>query len=605
MASRRAYVEDGEHEVRALLSIAPSSPQASPNVHLAHVAAVATEQSEQRAASCDQNYMGLNETDGGHYNRTQRWACHLTLSVSTVFPKLYQMTRSRATAMDSNYNIRTGNGTTENASNILAQLERKRFAQTIAVPTDDRKVRSSLRAIGEPITLFGEGPAERRDRLRELLTLRAEASGEDVEMGDAGMTPAGEEDEAEEEYYTEGVPELLRARQDIARYSMGRARKRILFQKAETSIPLRAHVKHRKAVREALQGYDLYGSQVAADRPLGSVCTCTNSFSHENVILMTTQVRFAPNGETFATGTWSGLVKLLDVQTLEDKASLRGHTEVVSGLSWMPDATLPNSTTAPSTVNLASGGGEGNINLWSLEQDTPLATLQGHESRVSRVEFHPSKRYLASASHDMTWRLWDIETTSQLQLQEGHSREVHALGFNVDGSLLASGGMDSVGRIWDVRSGKMAMFLDSHIQPIHTLDWGPDGYRLLTGSMDGYIKCWDLRAIKETASIGAHSGGVNDLRWYRGLDSASTLDLPLKDDRGEYVPKKGGTFVVSVGFDKMVKIWSADEWGIVREMRGHSSNITGVDVSADSRWVVSCGRDRTVKLWGRDDGEGI
>jgi U4/U6 small nuclear ribonucleoprotein PRP4 len=205
----------------------------------------------------------------------------------------------------------------------------------------------------------------------------------------------------------------------------------------------------------------------------------------------------------------------------------------------------------------------------------------------------------------MTWRLWDVETTTELQLQEGHSREVHALGFNTDGSLLASGGMDSVGRIWDVRSGKMAMFLDSHIQPIHTLDWGPDGYRLLTGSMDGYIKCWDLRSIKETASIGAHSGGVNDLRWYRGSDGPADLDLPNKDDRGEWAPKKSGTFVVSVGFDKMVKIWSADEWALVKSMPGHASNITGVDVDPAGKWVVSCGRDRTVKLWGREDREGV
>lgn len=193
--------------------------------------------------------------------------------------------------MDRDYQIRTGAGTSEKASNVLAQLERKKFAQTIAVPTDDKKVRSRLREIGEPITLFGEGPAERRDRLRELLTRRAEADGgEDVDMADA-MTPGGEEDEGEEEYYTEGTPELQQARQDMARYTLSQAQKRIGFQKAETSIPLRSHVKHRKAIKERLQGYDLYGSQVAADRPLGSV-------------------RFAPNGESFATGTYMSFHRL-------------------------------------------------------------------------------------------------------------------------------------------------------------------------------------------------------------------------------------------------------------------------------------------------------
>lgn len=52
---------------------------------------------------------------------------------------------------------------------ILSQLSRKRRLAAVTVPTDDAKVRQSLRRIGEPITLFGEGPSERRDRLRSLL----------------------------------------------------------------------------------------------------------------------------------------------------------------------------------------------------------------------------------------------------------------------------------------------------------------------------------------------------------------------------------------------------------------------------------------------------
>lgn len=39
---------------------------------------------------------------------------------------------------------------------ILDELERKRKARTLAVPTDDNRVKARLREIGEPITLFGE-----------------------------------------------------------------------------------------------------------------------------------------------------------------------------------------------------------------------------------------------------------------------------------------------------------------------------------------------------------------------------------------------------------------------------------------------------------------
>lgn len=38
------------------------------------------------------------------------------------------------------------------------------------MPTDDSEVKVKLRAMGEPICYFGEGPADRRERLRDLLS---------------------------------------------------------------------------------------------------------------------------------------------------------------------------------------------------------------------------------------------------------------------------------------------------------------------------------------------------------------------------------------------------------------------------------------------------
>lgn len=393
----------------------------------------------------------------------------------------------------------------EKASAILSQFSRKRRAAAIAVPTDDGRVRSRLREIGEPITLFGEGPGDRRDRLRELLTRRAELeAGEDGE-GDIQMQEAqedGAQAEQEEEFYTEGMEELLQARRVIAKYSLPKAKARIATQKLESSIPLRTHIKHRKAIKDRLQTFELFGTQIAGDRPVSIT-------------------RFSPNGEIIAAGNWGGGVKLLDVPNLDEKKVLRGHTDRVGGISWYPNATLPGSTVSEDAVNLATSGGEGNIHLWSLNQETPISTLSGHTSRVCRVEFHPSGQYLASASYDTTWRLWDIDTTTELLLQEGHSREVYALSFNPDGSLLASGGLDSIGRIWDLRTGRTVMILDGHIREIYALDWGADGHRVLSGSGDGWVKCWDVRMVRGVGGVGAHRGVVSDLRWFKGNDDPS------------------------------------------------------------------------------------
>ncbi|CAM1506974.1 Fc.00g066150.m01.CDS01 [Cosmosporella sp. VM-42] len=478
----------------------------------------------------------------------------------------------------------------EKASAILNQFNRKRLAATIAVPTDDGRVRAKLREMGEPITLFGEGPADRRDRLRELLTIQAEMTG--LENGDITMEDAADEDaeDQEEEFYSRGGDELLKARINIAEYSIPQAKRRTKFQKAESSIPLRTHVKFRNQIKERLKAFELQGSQTVGERHVS-------------------MTRISPNGELVAVGNWGGQVKLVEIPSLTEKMTFRGHTNKISGISWLPGATLSEKGVSPDTVNLASGGAEGMVHLWSLNKDTPLASLQGHSQRVCRIEFHPSGKYLATASEDTSWRLWDVETTAEVLLQEGHSRGVYAISFNTDGSLLASAGLDSIGRIWDLRSGRTVMILDGHldghIKPIHALDWSSDGHRVLSGSADGWIKCWDVRKVQRTGGIGAHTSAVSDMRWFKGLDDPVEGNPPGVDEKGAQIPKKSGTFFISSGFDRNVKIFSADDWTLVQTLSGHTGPVASVDYSRDGKWIVSGGHDRTVKLWGRNDGEGI
>ncbi|KAK8213538.1 hypothetical protein M8818_002840 [Zalaria obscura] len=505
--------------------------------------------------------------------------------VEEVHEEDTEMTYDLSTVpVDTDYQMPSGDG--ENsmaASALMSQFARKRAAAAIAVPTDDARVRARLREIGEPMTLFGERPEDRRDRLRELMYV-AQEGGEDVAMTEE--TPAADEEE-NQEFYTTGVEELVEARKAIAKYSLPRAKRRIQYQKVESTIPLKRHVEHRKYVKQRLGGFELFGSQVAGDRPVS-------------------MARFSPNGERIATGNWGGSIRILDVPNLEEKALLRGHTGRIGGLSWFPGSTLPGTTVSEDSVNIASGGEEGNIHLWSLTQDTPISTLSGHSGRVCRTEFHPSGRYLASASYDTTWRLWDVESTTELLLQEGHSREAFTVSYNTDGSLLASGGLDSIASIWDLRTGRRVLYFEGHIQPIYGLDWSPDGHRILTGSADGFAKCWDIRSTKETASIPAQKGGVTDLQWFKGTDGPESGALLNPDLSAEDLqPKKSGTFFVSCGLDKNVNVFSADDWALCKSLSGHSGTVLSCDVTRDAKWIVSSSQDRTVKLWARDDMEAL
>ena len=201
----------------------------------------------------------------------------------------------------------------EKASAILSQMDRKKKAAAILVPTDDGRVRLRLRELGEPITLFGEGPGDRRDRLRELLYQKQVGDGGDDEsMGDASdddSVRGGDDDD--EEFYTPGDQELLDARRKIAIYSLPRAKERVERQKAEAAIPLQRHIKHRRAIKEHLSGYQVLGSQIAGDRPVSIA-------------------RFSPDSKLIAAGSWSGTIRMLGVPNLEEKGMLRGHSDRIN-----------------------------------------------------------------------------------------------------------------------------------------------------------------------------------------------------------------------------------------------------------------------------------
>ncbi|KAJ3088069.1 hypothetical protein HK102_009643 [Quaeritorhiza haematococci] len=523
---------------------------------------------------------------------------------------------------------------------ILDEFERKKIARNLAVPTDDGRVRQRLRELGEPQCLFGEGPAERRDRLRYLLSLRVQEAGGDVESEeDEEEDSEEEEDEETEEFFTYGSDELLEARQNITRFSLPRAKKRLMDQRSELEIP----APHRKRMLHEwytnVQTFATFSSQFGDERPL-TYCT------------------FAPNSRLLATGSWSGAVKLWNIPNCNHVHTLRGHKDRISGIAFHPESTK---SLSPSAVNLASGATDGSVYLWSFTSDLPVAALTGHTMRVARVAFHPSGRYLGTSSFDTSWRLWDVETATELLLQEGHSREL--IDFR-----LACSGMDSIGRVWDLRSGRSALVLHGHVKPILTLDWSPNGYQIATGSEDNTIRIWDIRKPKPNSSntnaaagwvgdgasyvIPAHTNLVSQVKFFKASDDFRFTDGGTAEDvsQGEWTfpgVEKGknqngdtvmgdgvdaatsngdhsmsdaakgdadgvetpfqrrqvfnGSCLVSSSYDGTCKVWTDSDWKPIKALSGLEGKVMCCDISSDGRFISTASYDRTFKLYASEN----
>ena len=69
---------------------------------------------------------------------------------------------------------------------------------------------------------------------------------------------------------------------------------------------------------------------------------------------------------------------------------------------------------SPDGTTLASGSDDDTVKLWNISSRQQLATLKGNAGDVASVAFSPDGRALATANGDNTVRLWDAVSHQEL-----------------------------------------------------------------------------------------------------------------------------------------------------------------------------------------------
>ncbi|KAK7487244.1 hypothetical protein BaRGS_00021472 [Batillaria attramentaria] len=428
----------------------------------------------------------------------------------------------------------------ESQAEVLEQFEKRKRARQIQVSTDDSEVKATLRQLGEPICLFGEGPAERRERLKQLLAVLGEDAVKQKKVAQQQETKKTDEENIT--WYHEGPASLKEARYCIAEFSIPRAKERVQKQKLEKMLPATQKTAKLQELQKRIRSITNDCSQIGDNRPL-SYCS------------------FSPNSQLLATASWSGLCKLWSIPDCQFIRNLRGHNCNVGAIVFHPQATVGLSDNA---CCMASCGHDGSVKLWNLISEEPVADIEGHAPyRVSRLAF------------DNSWRLWDLEAQEEVLHQEGHSKPVYDISFQKDGALALTGGLDAYGRVWDLRSGRCIMFLEGHLQPILSTDFSDDGFHTVTGSEDNTASIWDLRQRKRVYTIPAHTNLVSMVRFQ----------------------PHHGNYLVTASYDGTAKVWANPNWAPMKTLAGHEGKVMGLDITQDLQYIATCSYDRTFKLW--------
>jgi len=530
----------------------------------------------------------------------------------------------------------------EQHAKMLERVAAEQRGRSMVVPTDPNEVQIMLRAIGEPVCFFGEGPGARRQRLQTKLgsatvardrgeqipdavaeVLGAAASGDGYAMVAAAQAASGSskfdmaaarqaaeetaalaERRKRELFYVKADEALQEARVAIAADSLARAKQRVLQEAA------RIHALERFAAGEeasaAAESFDTDGGIFASvvDEAARASCVLATLPRLRPVLSENAGDRplqgidWSRCGRALVVGGFGAVAQVWDARKLRRRATLRGHEDRVVDAQFHPQFGAPPFDPASGRAAIATASADCTAGIWAAGQETPLARLRGHSGRLAAVRWHPLGAHLLTSSHDETVRLWDAGTGRCLQVQEGHHRQVHGLAVHPDGGLFASGDFAGGVRLWDLRSGQCVWVVAEVRRRTVSVLGGTVGASSSTSDGAGVATAASISSFPSGASAGGAGGPTGG--GGGGIESvpAHATQVTSLDFHPD------GRRLASAGADGAVKVWDLRACKKLLDLAGHSSVVTSVQFAPRTgSALLSSSMDGSVRFWGSDRGE--
>ena len=214
-------------------------------------------------------------------------------------------------------------------------------------------------------------------------------------------------------------------------------------------------------------------------------------------------VAFSPDGKLLATGSY-GRVTIWDPSTAKPAKVLTNVLGAVNDLKFSPDGT-----------RLAVAGGQpsarGDLRLFDTKDWKLVASLGGHLDTVSCVSWSPDSSKLVSASFDKTVRLWDAKTNAVLHTFTGHSDFVYSVAYSPKGDWYATASKDRTGRVVDVATGKSTITFSGMEQEVLAVAVRPETGQVVTSGYETQVSWWDAKTAERSRKTGGPGVATHEI----------------------------------------------------------------------------------------------
>ena len=212
------------------------------------------------------------------------------------------------------------------------------------------------------------------------------------------------------------------------------------------------------------------------------------------------------SGHTLSSGSRDRHILQRDVRSPDQWTSkLSGHKQEVCGLKWSADG-----------QQLASGGNDNKLYIWSAHSTAPLLRFSEHTAAVKAISWSPHQNGLLASgggTADRCIRFWNTQTAAALNCVDTGSQVCNLCwSKNINELVSTHGYSQNQIVVWRYSSMSKIATLTGHTLRVLYLAMSPDGQTIVTGAGDETLRFWNVFPGPKSKGDAGDSSSMLDLQ---------------------------------------------------------------------------------------------